>query len=187
MPCRGRTEQTIANVKRLLAMAGRVEWQLICVTDNDRETNAALADFPIWRANRVDQGGYWQCMKDATDLWPGEFDHIVNLANDLLPGRDWLERCYSAYRARFGAGDGLMGFNDGLHGPELSPHFLISNNDSLYSLGRIQYCRHIRKEFRRRPYCHGSSVLRRTHYSKIHCEPAVLALRNIYYRGKIRF
>lgn len=127
MPCRGRTEQTIANVKRLLAMAGRVEWQLICMVDSDHTTHTALVEAkqPIWvAANNF--GGYWSCLSAAFAQWP-EFPLIVNLANDLLPGRDWLERCYGAYRARFGeGGDGLMGFNDGLHGPELSPHFLIS-------------------------------------------------------------
>lgn len=129
MPCRGRAEQTIRNVKRLLATAGRVEWQLICMVDNDPVLNKVIREeaLPIWYASTYEQRGYWECLKVATDNWP-EFSHLVNLANDLLPGRDWLARCYAAYRARFGDGDGLMGFNDGIHGPDLSPHFLISRN-----------------------------------------------------------
>lgn len=127
MPCRGRAEQTIANVKRLLAMAGRVEWQLICVIDDDVDIQITLqtAELPIKTMTVELQSGYWKCLKFATD-YLSDFPLIVNLANDLLPGRDWLERGVASYRARFGDGEGLMGFNDGLHGPELSPHFLIS-------------------------------------------------------------
>jgi hypothetical protein len=51
---------------------------------------------------------------------------LCGLANDLLPGRDWLARGLSAYRETFGQGDGLLGFNDGIHGVDHSPHFLIS-------------------------------------------------------------
>jgi len=129
MPCRGRADQTVRNVKRLLAMAGRVEWQLICMIDDDYDMLKEAfeyTDLPIWKMD-VARHGYWYALQQATDHWP-EFSHIVNLANDLLPGRDWLARCLAAYRSRFGDGDGLMGFNDGIHGPELSPHFLISRN-----------------------------------------------------------
>lgn len=136
MPCWGRAEQTVRNVTRLLTTAGRVEWQLICAVDGDLNVMAMLdnilkaGDKPdnlFWRFIESEHGrnaGYWYALQNVTEL--SDATHFVNLANDLLPGRDWLARGLAAYRARFGEGDGLMGFNDGIHGPELSPHFLIS-------------------------------------------------------------
>lgn len=126
MPCRGRADQTVANVKRLISTAGRVEWQLICMVDADPAVMGSLAnaDLPIWRMDTA-QRGYWHAMQQGTDYWP-EFTHFVNLANDLLPGRDWLARALAEYRCCFDHDDGLLGFNDGIHGYDLSPHFLIS-------------------------------------------------------------
>lgn len=128
MPCRGRAEQTVRNVRRLLATAGRVDWQLICMADDDPVVYSALeqADLPIKLLQASIHRGYWHVVNAADVAY--KMPLIANLANDLLPGRDWLARCYAAYRARFGDGDGLMGFNDGIHGPDLSPHFLISRN-----------------------------------------------------------
>jgi len=126
MPCRGRAEQTVANVRRLLATAGDVEWQLICVVDGDVAVMGALAnaDLPIWRMDTA-QRGYWPALQQATDHWP-EFSHLVNLANDLLPGMHWLKRAADAYQQTFGSGDGMIGFNGDSHEVDHSCHFLIS-------------------------------------------------------------
>ena len=127
MPCRGRAEQTVRNVKRLLATAAYNDWQLICGADDDQTVNAAIgnADLPVWRFVTPGRVGYWRTLQIATDQWP-EFTHMVNLANDLLPGQHWLQRAVAAYQATFGDGPGLMGFNDGHHETEHSCHFLIS-------------------------------------------------------------
>lgn len=128
MPCRGRAAQTVANVRRLLATAGDVRWQLICMVDRERATFDALlaakTGAHVMMQTQEDMPGYWWGLANATHNT--EATHLVNLANDLIPGRNWLARGVAAYRARFGDGDGLMGFNDGLHGPEHSSHFLIS-------------------------------------------------------------
>lgn len=132
MPCRGRAEQTVRNVKRLLSTAGMQQgmhtWQLICVIDRDPEVNDALAraDVPIWRVEGHKRG-YWNGLVLATAMWP-EFDLLLNLANDLLPGQHWLQRSLAAYRATFGDGQGMVGFNDGHHETEHSCHFLISRS-----------------------------------------------------------
>lgn len=133
MPCRGRAEQTVRNVRRLLATAGQVEWQLICMIDRDPAVNDALAqaDVPVWRMATT-QPGYWHALQQATDYWR-EFDLFVNLANDLLPGQHWLQRAYSAYRETFDQ-YGLMGFNDGHHETNHSCHFL-TDRDLLTYLG----------------------------------------------------
>lgn len=133
MPCRGRVERTIQNLRRLLATAGSVEWRLVCVTDGDDAVVDAIAceqivsDIAVHLIPVKSRVRYWGALREATmHRRHQDATHLVNLANDLLPGRDWLVRGLAAYRARFGDGDGLMGFNDGIHGPEHSPHFLIS-------------------------------------------------------------
>lgn len=118
MPCRGRVAQTITNVKRMLATAGDVAWMLVLVGDDDTPILSGTSRLLLR------QPTYWQALTHATERTDAPL--LCNLANDLIPGRHWLARGVAAYRARFGDGDGLMGFNDGLHGPEHSSHFLIS-------------------------------------------------------------
>lgn len=129
MPCRGRAEQTVRNVRRLLATAGAVEWQLTCI-GSDREHDVLLACSAagakvrhILDAQRLT---YWQALAEETRLSDTEL--IANLANDLLPGQHWLQRAEAAYRATFGDGPGMVGFNDGHHETEHSCHFLISRS-----------------------------------------------------------
>lgn len=132
MPCRGRPEQTVRNVRRLLATAGDVAWELRLVGGMDE--SGMLSD--IARAIASDGGPsiiigtggaprltYWQAMALGTQ--PSDATHLVNLANDLLPGRDWLARAVDAYRATFGPNAGMLGFNDGIHEVGHSPHVLI--------------------------------------------------------------
>jgi len=125
MPCRGRPEQTVRNVARLLATAGMDDWELVCIVDGDPAVYAALEqiDAPIRLLQSTDRHGYWHAMNAATVAYGAPL--LCNLANDLLPGHQWLRRALDAYRETFGAGPGLLGFNDGIHELEHSPHFLI--------------------------------------------------------------
>lgn len=133
MPCMGRKEQTIRNVRRLYEHAGRVDWLLYLVSgsadggllvDVAREVAQISSYSPTLWTTKEPQLTYWEAMQQVTQRVDAPL--VVNLANDLLPGHLWLERGVRAYRARFGDGDGLLGFNDGIHGPGLSPHFMIS-------------------------------------------------------------
>lgn len=132
MPCRGRAEQTVTNVRRLLATAGYEDWHLyLAGGENEVGTiwrACSAADIVGERVSLVTDARqcvtYWQALAMVTSK--SNAPMLINLANDLIPGRHWLARGLVAYRARFGDGDGLMGFNDGLHGPEHSSHFLIS-------------------------------------------------------------
>lgn len=140
MPCRGRPEQTVRNVKRLLATAGIPQgpdtWQLICMVDRDPEVNAALrdADLPIWRMD-TEHPGYWYALQQAVNFWP-EFTHIINLANDLIPVGPWLQRGNAAYNEAF-PGDtyGLLGFNGDGHPVDHSCHFMIDRDLLTYMGG----------------------------------------------------
>ena len=138
MPCRGRAAQTVANVRRLLATAGLEhgrEWYLYLVSGWDdavdvsgiaSEVAGDTGQSVIVMSSSDPVLTYWQALEMPMRV--SDVPLFVNLANDLIPGRHWLARGVAAYRARFGDGDGLMGLNDGLHGPEHSSHFLISRS-----------------------------------------------------------
>ena len=126
MPVRGRLEQTARNVARLIATAGPIEWRLTCIGGED-ETDVLKACMEAGAKVRhilKPRLTYWEAMDEETKLTDQPF--IVNLANDLLPGRHWLSRAFAEYRCCFGPTDGLLGFNDCIHDEGLSPHFLIS-------------------------------------------------------------
>jgi GT2 family glycosyltransferase len=128
MPCRGRAEQTVANVRRLLATAGTVEWELVCIDDGDPHVREALtnADLPIRILGSPGRRGYWHALNAGMYAYPAPL--LCGLANDLLPGQHWLQRAVAAFDQEFGGGPGLLGFNDGHHQVEHSPHFLISRS-----------------------------------------------------------
>lgn len=129
MPCRGRPEQTVRNVRRLLATAGDVEWRLYLVgATPDVRPLAAQIDLTRVTIQTVarDRATYWQALQA---MWhETDAPLLVNLANDLLPGQHWLQRAYAAYRQTFENNYGLLGFNDGHHGTEHSCHFLIGRD-----------------------------------------------------------
>lgn len=129
MPVRGRSEQTVRNVTRLLSTAGRVEWSLTCIGGEDE--NAVLqacsaAGAKVRHILHRPRLTYWEALHEETAL--NDAPLLIGLANDLLPGRDWLSRAFAEYRCCFGDGDGLLGLNDGIHADMLSPHFLISRS-----------------------------------------------------------
>lgn len=138
MPCRGRPEQTVRNVRRLLATAGTaadVDWRLTCIgATTERELLTTLSRMGVHTRCllNTERLTYWQAMQYETDFYATDGADapplIANLANDLLPGQHWLARAVAAYRETFGDGPGLMGFNDGHHETEHSCHFLISRD-----------------------------------------------------------
>lgn len=136
MPCRGRPKQTVRNVRRLLATAGLeygADWQLHLVGGADERDILPVIASQIADETRcrvvlhtatAPRLTYWQAMQRATARTDAPL--LLNLANDLLPGQHWLARARDAYRATFGAQDGMLGLNDGHHQVDHSPHFLIS-------------------------------------------------------------
>ena len=136
LPCRGRPEQTVANVKRLLATAGSSDWALTCIGGADeRETLMAcgVAGARVRHVLDTPRLTYWQALAYETRLQPNA-THLIGLANDLLPGMHWLKRAVDAYQGEFGSGAGLLGFNGDSHEVGHSCHFLI-DADLLAHLG----------------------------------------------------
>jgi hypothetical protein len=124
MPCRGRPEQTVRNVKRLLSTAG-YPFQLICVGGKDE--HALLDQLAALGATVLKSDAprvtYWQALAGATQQTDAQL--LVNLANDLIPGQHWLKRAIEGYQEAFGDAPGLLGFNGDSWGVEHSCHFLI--------------------------------------------------------------
>ena len=126
LPCRGRKEQTVANVKRLLATSGYDAWRLYAIAGKeDSDVLVALAKLgvPTFTAE-ADRLTYWEALHEATAITSEPL--IACLANDLLPGHHWLRRAVEAYQSVFGTGDGMVGFNGDSHEISHSCHFLLS-------------------------------------------------------------
>lgn len=126
LPCRGRHEQTVVNVRRLLATAGYHDWRLIGVGGTDEQRlldSLASLGVDVVRSSEP-RVSYWQALAGATAQTDAPL--LVNLANDLLPGQHWLARAVEAHAQMFGDGPGLLGFNGDSHEVGHSCHFLIS-------------------------------------------------------------
>lgn len=125
MPCLGRKDATLELIPRLLATAGYTDWKLICVVDGDRDLANAIK-FDGVEVLLAKPGGYWNAMRAGCEHSTAPL--IANLANDLLPGREWLGRAVAAYDHRFTLGKGVMGFNDGVHSGRTAAHFVIARS-----------------------------------------------------------
>jgi len=125
LPCRGRKEQTIQNVKRLLQTAGYDIWRLYAIGGKEEaDILAALAAIGIpTMVTEADRLTYWEALQEATNVTAEPL--ICTLANDLIPGMHWLRRAVMAYQEMFGNTPGMIGFNGDSHELEHSCHFLI--------------------------------------------------------------
>lgn len=134
LPCRGRHAQTLTNARRLQSQAGGVDATWWAVGGPDEAPLLDALRVEGWAIWQQDTGPltYWEALARAT----GHIDAPVlcAIANDLLPGHRWLAQGLAAYRARFRAVGGLLGFVGDSHGPGHSCHFLIGR-DLLAELG----------------------------------------------------
>lgn len=127
LPCYRRMDQTIENYRRLLHTADYNDVLYYLVVSQDDWApfvNASPFDARVKVIVTELQLTYWNSL-ELVRLNQPECDLYVGLANDLLPGRSWLERGVNNYVQAFGNNCGMMGFNDGIHTERLSPHFLI--------------------------------------------------------------
>lgn len=140
MPCRGRPEQTVACVRRLLSTAG-APLELIAVgSGGDFDPLMALqrdvkdVQLRVIADNEAKRLTYWQALAYATERTDAQL--LVNLANDLLPGQHWLKRAIEAYQEQWPRPNdyGLLGFNGDSHEVGHSCHFMI-DRDFLTYLG----------------------------------------------------
>lgn len=125
LPCRGRPEQTVRNVERLLTSAGPVIggwtlWLAGAMADI-HQVEPLIDDLDVRTVVAPDARlTYWQALTLATRETDAEL--LANLANDLLPGALWLQRAVQAYDAQQGRYQ-VLGFNDGI---SATAHFLVT-------------------------------------------------------------
>lgn len=134
LPCYGRPEQTLRNAQRLRQAAGRVDALWYATGGPDEAPTLAQLAREGW-APQVPADRpltYWEALQRVTDATAAPL--LCAVANDLLPGVRWLAVGLDAYRARFGDGYGMLGFNGDGHGPDHSCHFLI-HRELLAELG----------------------------------------------------
>jgi hypothetical protein len=122
---------------------------LVVVVNDDPELAAALQNpVPVGFRLAINQANhtYWDTLRQTLRAIP-EGDLIVNLANDLLPGRSWLERALAAYTRTFGKGEGIIGFNDGVHSGETAAHFVAHRDLLKQFYGNDYFPQHYQHNF----------------------------------------
>ena len=112
-------------------MAAGCEFDLIVVCDDDPDLYMALKPDPrfgfVTILKNDQRMGYWKSLVVGTRYAKG--DRLVNLANDVIPGRDWLRRAVVAFNAKYGqTGEAVLGFNDGIHPGTHAGHFMASRS-----------------------------------------------------------
>jgi glycosyltransferase involved in cell wall biosynthesis len=103
--------------------------ELVVAVDADTETPARILNVRLPRRvqlvidQRADHRGSSRAWNDALSASAG--DPVVLAADDLEWREGWLDAALSTLQA-FPEGWGLVGFNDGHYGEELSTHYLMS-------------------------------------------------------------
>jgi hypothetical protein len=132
LPCRGRKEQTLNVVQRLLATSGlphHVEWKLVLVSgsdDADVVQDIAKETKVFGLVSERNRLSYWEALQLATDEYPADLYACV--ANDVLPCVNWLVVAIQKFQETFTDGLGMVGFNGDGHNENHSCHFLISSS-----------------------------------------------------------
>lgn len=131
IPTTGRPDRGESCIKRLRETA---DVEIVCAVDADPESATRLA--PLVDKLLVCKG-YRGCSQAWNDcLAEASGDPIVFAADDLIWGDGWLEAALAKLE-EFEDGWGLVGFNDGHWGAELSTHYLMSRRFIVEVLGGV--------------------------------------------------
>lgn len=132
LPCKGRKEQTLECVKRLIATAGvqhNTYWKLVLVSGKEDEDIVSFISQETNVFGIIESEPsltYWQALQRATSDYPTA-THYIMLANDLLPAVNWLTNAIHKLVQTFPDLQGIVGFNGDGHGDSHSCHFMISS------------------------------------------------------------
>jgi GT2 family glycosyltransferase len=108
--------------------------EIVCAVDADEESRDRLT--PLVE-KMLYSGSYRGCSNAWNDcLRMCEGDPVVFAADDLRWGSGWLEKALACLQ-EFQENWGLVGFNDGHWGPELSTHYLLSRRFIVEVLGGV--------------------------------------------------
>lgn len=139
MPIKGieRLDATLELIPRLFATTGNVgnvDFDLVIISDEDTKLHNAVVhlvkrDESLSKKVQIVQNdsrqGYWKCL--AMGARHTDAPLLINLANDLIPGREWLLRGLKTHRAASEhlQRDAVVGFNDGVHPGNHAGHLMI--------------------------------------------------------------
>lgn len=131
LPTTGRPDRAERCIRNLRETA---DVEIIAAVDADPETADRIAPLvdvlDVSKEYRGCSAAWNVCLSHATG------DPIVFAADDLAWGKGWLEAAL-AELAEFENGWGLVGFNDGHWGAELSTHYLMSRRFIVEVLGGV--------------------------------------------------
>lgn len=125
----GRPEQVRALIENLRETTAGHDVELVAAVDNDPATRAVIVGavpsvgFRIVLDYQAEYRGCSRAWNDALARSSG--DPVVLAADDLEFHAGWLDAALTQL-AEFEDGWGLVGFNDGHWGEELSTHYLMS-------------------------------------------------------------
>jgi glycosyltransferase involved in cell wall biosynthesis len=124
--------------------------ELVVALDADMETSARLATIPLHDRfemvidYRHEHRGCSQAWNDALALSGG--DPVILAADDLEFQPGWLEAALMRL-SEFEDGWGLVGFNDGHWGAELSTHYMVSRKMVVDVFGGVIAWQHYHHSF----------------------------------------
>ena len=136
----GRPEQVRALIENLRQTTTGHEVELVAAVDADSKTRAVIAGavpsmgFRIVLDYQDDYRGSSRAWNDALAACNG--DPVVLAADDLEFQPGWLDAALQCLTG-FPDGWGLVGFNDGHWGAELSTHYLMSRRFIVEVLGGV--------------------------------------------------
>lgn len=140
LPTTGRPEMAERCVARLLDTTDGVPLEICVAIDNCPETLDRIAgiDHPPRAAVKID---YRQELRGNSQAWndclaASTGDPVVFAADDLEWGDGWWQNAAERL-SQFPDGWGLVGFNDGHWGEELSTHYLMSRRFVVEVLGGV--------------------------------------------------
>ena len=124
MPVRGRKEQSVDAMRRLIGTASYAATYLAVAGLEDYDTVTAVGQVAGCASVVVNApvASYWQGLKRATDALPDNA-LIATVANDVLPCINWLTNAVDHYNAD---SDNIVGFNGDGYDDKHACHFLIS-------------------------------------------------------------
>lgn len=132
LPIKGmaRAKETLELIPRLFATAGNLNgntFDLIVLADEDEELAQLVESHRFGKTQLIRNEtrlGYWKSLSKGAQQTDAGL--LVTLANDLIPGVNWLQRglsCYAKASNDFGK-PALVGFCDGVHLGNHAGHIL---------------------------------------------------------------
>lgn len=120
--------RTTRLITRMLTQA-QAPLHIVVVADDDPlGVKAIEAQLKGWQGHvslidSTERNGYWKSVSMGAQSKP-DYTHVLNLANDLMAGREWLSRAIHAYQVTWGDEPAILGMYDAVHPGTHAGHFI---------------------------------------------------------------